>query len=285
MIQGSNEWIEFRKSHIGGSDSPVIMGVSPYCTPYQLWQEKLGIKKRAKTESMNYGNTMEPFIRDKFNEMYDCKVEPVVLIHPTIKWMMASLDGLDEKNGIAVEIKTANKEDHDMAKNGQVPDKYYPQLQHTLEILVALFGINQIYYFSYNNGDYASVLMQKHDEYITKLLKEEHKFFIAVQDLEAPELSDRDYVDKSSESTWLELENELYEIIVQLKSLEDREKKLRDHLIAQAGGQSAKGNKVKVTKYYKKGTVDYKKVPELNGVDLEKYRKASTECWRLTMGE
>ena len=283
MQQGTKEWIEFRKNYVGGSDAPVVMNVSPYCTPYQLWQEKLGIKRRAKTESMNFGNTMEPFIRDKFNEMYDCKVKPVVLIHPTIKWMMASLDGLDHEKGVAVEIKTANKDDHEMAKNGRVPDKYYPQLQHTLEILVALFGINQLYYFSYNNGDYVSVLMQKDDEYITKLLKEEYKFFIAVMDLEPPDLSDRDYIDKSSESTWLKLENELYDINVQMKVLEGREKELRDQLIVEAAGQSSKGNKVKVTKYSKKGVIDYKRIQELEDVNLEKYRKASTDCWRLTI--
>ena len=41
-IQGTSEWLENRKNHIGASDAPVVMGVSPWDTPYKLWENKLG---------------------------------------------------------------------------------------------------------------------------------------------------------------------------------------------------------------------------------------------------
>lgn len=40
---------------------------------------------------------------------------------------------------------------------------------------------------------------------------------------------------------------------------------------------------VSVTRYWKVGNVDYKKVPELQGVDLEPYRGKSREEVRVTV--
>jgi len=34
-----------RKGFIGGSDAPIILGLSPWKSPYQLWLEKIGQDK------------------------------------------------------------------------------------------------------------------------------------------------------------------------------------------------------------------------------------------------
>ena len=39
----------------------------------------------------------------------------------------------------------------------------------------------------------------------------------------------------------------------------------------------------KVTRYWKTGTVDYKKLPELKGIDLEPYRSASWQGVKVTV--
>jgi hypothetical protein len=41
---------------------------------------------------------------------------------------------------------------------------------------------------------------------------------------------------------------------------------------------------IAVTKFWKKGALDYKKIPELPGVDLERYRGAARQEIRLTVG-
>ena len=41
LVQQSEEWLEFRRSRIGASDAPIIMGVSPWKTHYKLWVEKI----------------------------------------------------------------------------------------------------------------------------------------------------------------------------------------------------------------------------------------------------
>ena len=42
LVQGSAEWHEHRRNHRNASETPAVLGVSPWMTPYQLWQIKLG---------------------------------------------------------------------------------------------------------------------------------------------------------------------------------------------------------------------------------------------------
>lgn len=39
---GSPAWLEFRKKGIGGSDAAAILGLSPFKTNVQVWEEKTG---------------------------------------------------------------------------------------------------------------------------------------------------------------------------------------------------------------------------------------------------
>ncbi|MCM1277019.1 MAG: YqaJ viral recombinase family protein, partial [Lachnospiraceae bacterium] len=34
------EWLEFRKKGVGGSDAAVVCGISKYKSPVELWMEK-----------------------------------------------------------------------------------------------------------------------------------------------------------------------------------------------------------------------------------------------------
>ena len=49
-----------------------------------------------------------------------------------------------------------------------------------------------------------------------------------------------------------------------------------------SGGKSCVGGGVKVSSVVRKGHVDYSSIPELAGVDLEKYRKSPTEFIKIT---
>jgi len=57
----------------------------------------------------------------------------------------------------------------------------------------------------------------------------------------------------------------------------------RQVLIELAQHPKEQGAGVSVTRFWKQGSVDYKKVPELIGVDLERYRKRATEEVRVTV--
>ena len=95
LIQQSQEWLDYRKSKIGASDAPVIMGVSPWCTPYKLWMQKNDlIPDTYKSRAMSRGIAMEDTARAFFSLETGVLVEPSVVVHSDLDWMIASLDGL-----------------------------------------------------------------------------------------------------------------------------------------------------------------------------------------------
>ena len=150
LIQQTEEWLEFRKNKIGASDAPVIMEVSPWNTPYELWLEKIGQKKNSKaTKPQERGLLLEDIALAHFTLETGISMQKDVILHPSLNWMMASLDGISEKKDFAVEIKCPGKVDHAQALSGKIPDKYFPQLQHQLEVT----GLEMIYYFSFDGLD------------------------------------------------------------------------------------------------------------------------------------
>ena len=46
LDQRTDAWFEWRKNGITASESPVIVGLSPYQTPWRLWAEKTGFMER-----------------------------------------------------------------------------------------------------------------------------------------------------------------------------------------------------------------------------------------------
>lgn len=280
MEQGSKEWLELRKNYIGASDAPAIMQVSPWRTPYQVWQEKLGIGGiQEETDAMRYGKRMEEEARRKYEGYTGILVCPEIVFHPKKKFMMASLDGLSFNGDMAVEIKNANYEDHKLAKLGKIPEKYFPQVQHQL----ACLGFNVLHYFSYHNGEGVVVEVVRDESYIEKLYLEEGIFWNKVENLETPEMTEKDYMQVDSEE-WQQLANDWALITQQLTNLEKKEKEYRQSLIAMAGGANATGCGIKLTKIVKKGSIDYKAIPELKEIDIEQYRKSPVESWRITCG-
>ncbi len=80
---------------------------------------------------------------------------------------------------------------------------------------------------------------------------------------------------------WLETARKLYELKLLIKTYEKEEAKTMASLKALSGGLSSKAGEFIFTKSMRKGGVVYKNIPELQGVDLEQYRKEETETWKL----
>lgn len=59
-----------REKYIGGSDIPIIMGISQFKTRFDLLLEKAGLKENnfEGNEYTEYGNVMEPKIREYINK-------------------------------------------------------------------------------------------------------------------------------------------------------------------------------------------------------------------------
>lgn len=139
LAQRSPEWHAWRAgADIGGpritaTDIPVIMGVSKFATPYELWLRKTGrTAPQPMSWPMQRGVYWEPFARGLVERVrgqsyLDCCVE-----HPEIPWAAASLDGLSPLYDEVLEIKVPGEEAHALAVLGEVPPWYFGQLQWQL---------------------------------------------------------------------------------------------------------------------------------------------------------
>ena len=94
-----------RDKYIGGSDVPVIMGISSFNTRWNLLQEKAGLKENTflGNKYTEYGKILEPQIRSHINKRLKNKFEPNQIINGDIR---CNTDGF---NGTCVlEIKTTS---------------------------------------------------------------------------------------------------------------------------------------------------------------------------------
>lgn len=275
--QGSPEWLALRRDKIGASDAPAIVGVSPWATPYQKWMEKLLEVDIPDNEHMKYGRENEPKARALYTDLTGIFIHPTVAINNKFDWMMASLDGYNHLEKVAVEIKCPGQKDHELAVSGEVPKKYYPQLQHQL----AVIGLDSIEYFSYRNGEGVIVTVSRDDEYIENLFKHEFEFLKCMRELTPPPMTEKD-VEAISDPRWYNIVPKYVEASQERKRLEKLEEAYKEELVSIANHKSVVGGGVKALRVVKKGNIDYSAIPELMGVDLEKYRKPSSCYYKLS---
>lgn len=63
------EWLEYRRTGIGGSDAAVVCGISRYNSPVELWMEKTGQLPAQETgEAAYWGNLLETLVREEFTK-------------------------------------------------------------------------------------------------------------------------------------------------------------------------------------------------------------------------
>ena len=286
--QRSPEWHALRKKSIGASDAPIIMGLSKYKTPHQLWSEKLGLTQPDQTNHIQqHGIDNEEEARQAFEKQTGILVEPSVVVSNAIPWMIASLDGLSVCESILVEIKCPYGDSvHDSARTGAVGKDHFCQIQHQL----AVTGLKTAYFYSYKNGTGYFVVVDRDDAYIETLIAELKKFKKMLDNLEEPELLSKDYLDMSTSPEWESSAQELIAVREKMADLQAvldplvvEEKRLQSKIQELAGESSAIGCGVKCTRFLQKGVIDYKAVKELKGVDLEPYRKEKTVRYRLTL--
>jgi putative phage-type endonuclease len=277
MIQGSQEWHEWRKNKIGASDAPIIMEVSPWKTPYQLWLEKLDLsQQKSPSFAMSRGIELEKQARKEFYKMCGIDVEPDCMLHKEHPWMCASFDGYNPL-GYIVEIKCPGKTDHESAMCGVIPDKYYPQLQHQL----AVSGFEMVYYFSYDGKDGVILECRRDDEYINLMIKKEREFYQCMTQLRAPELTDKDY-NYRDDDEWYRAVIDYKEACKKIDWWTQQKEESRDLLIGMSGNQNSIGGGIRLQKIVKKGFIEYSRIPELQNIELDTYRKPCTEYWKIT---
>lgn len=154
LVLGSREeWLQARKNHIGGSDASACVGVNPYKSNVELWEEKSGLRLPediSEKEYVIYGTRAEDYLRGLFSldfpEYQVFYEDNNMFLNSDYPWMHASLDGelVDQagRKGI-LEIKTTNLM-QSMQKEkwqDQIPDNYFCQVLHYLAVTGYEFAV------------------------------------------------------------------------------------------------------------------------------------------------
>lgn len=207
QLNSRAEWLEHRKNYIGGSDASCIVGMNPYKSNVELWEEKTG-KKQAEDISdkpyVKYGTEAEKYLRELFALDYPqysvSYVDNNSVLNDKYPFAAASLDGfLTEKEtgkrGVW-ECKTTNilqSMQKEKWKN-RIPDNYFIQVLHYLMVTEFDFAVLKAQLKYDYDGDI--FLTTKHyliereevQEDIEFLEKAERKFFECIKEDRQPNL-------------------------------------------------------------------------------------------------
>jgi len=278
MVQNTPEWSLYRKNHIGASDASAILGCG-FMTANQLYLNKLGLYEPVQTKLMSRGHELEGAARWLAMDVLGFALKPLCVEHDKRSWQAASLDGIDDKHSVIVEIKTGGAAALERAKKGIIPDYHHCQIQHQLEVT----GLDKCIYFFFDGENGYPIEVYRDTKYITYLNEAEERFWTNLQDFVPPPLCGKDYETHESEMR-LKLAQEWLEVNGNLSVLEKREKELKEALIADAGERNTIGGGIKILMSGRAGSVDYKIIPELKKVNLEEYRKPAVKFFRITKG-
>lgn len=138
------DWLEVRKSGIGGSDAAAAVGLSPYQSMLELWLVKTGRDANLPkpdpedtTEPVFWGTILEPIVAASYTKQTGNRVRRVnaVLQHPTIPFMLANVDReiVGNRDVQLLECKTAGEFGARLWRNG-VPEYVQIQVQHQLAV-------------------------------------------------------------------------------------------------------------------------------------------------------
>jgi putative phage-type endonuclease len=184
--QTEAEWLEVRKQGVGASEAAVAVGLSPWASPFDLWEQKRGLSDGvAFSERMEWGKRLEAVIAAKFSEEHEMSVYPNsygVFRSDKYPFMQATPDyWLSGQSGL-VECKTAA---HEKEWQDGIPEQYMCQVQHTYAVIdvpiiwvAVLFGGNK----------YRDYEVPRDEAYINFLIAEEAEFWAHVLDGTPPEV-------------------------------------------------------------------------------------------------
>jgi putative phage-type endonuclease len=287
LIQGTDEWLKYRMTKITASEIAVIMGNSPYQTKRELYFEKVSKKIPEADPSKEYifskGHAVEELIRQEYFMLTGAQMKPLCVESIEYPQLFASLDGFYEEEERPLEAKLVGKNAIEKAKTEKediykVPQHHYDQLQ--FQMLVT--GCDVMDYFCHDGNKSGVLLTFSANKEYQEILKTEALVFMdMVKDKIEPELTDRDVLlikDKEIRAK----AKKLKALKAKLDKLEEQYSKIEGELKTNPPHSKVECEGILISKIETSGSVDYKKIPELKNIDLDKYRGPSRTSWRLT---
>lgn len=255
------DWLKYRKRGIGGSDVAAILGISKWKSAVGLWLDKTNqsSEPEEENEAMQWGNIMEPVIRNHFADVMGKPVAEVkaMLRHPEYPFMLADVDGVtvdDEGNPAILEIKTASE-----YKRGEWEDDIPPYYQTQVQHYLCVTGVKKAYVAVLIGGNSFKVFEVNADVEVQQMLiAVERGFWDKVQNMIRPE------IDGSDAAT--ELLDRAYRggIAEQIVLPEEAIEYVDRYMEASAEEDNAKAKKQDAANHIKEFMRDYDKAKCLN---------------------
>jgi putative phage-type endonuclease len=306
MVQRSATWLDWRSKGITATDIPIILGLSPYKTRWQLWAEKVGrinAPDISGNPNVKRGLRLEDEARQLAEKRYGEVLLPVC--GECARWdvLRASFDGLDS-NLTPYEFKAPSDAVwEDLQKNGKNSATYRlyeAQVQTQCAVAGVRSGRLMFYKEDGEDQDFPVALTPSREDEILEAAK---SFWELVVTNTPPELDperdwfipapgDQRFKWDAYADAWRSQSYRIEALKEQLKALEKDQRSVQREMIALMGPfMQADVGGAKVTRYKKKGSIDYEAYLEdaFPGTDfkpiLESYRKASREEARFSRSE
>ena len=277
LVQGSAEWHTHRLTMRNASESAAVLGISPWVTPYQLWLLKTGRKTQPTTAAMAHGTAMEPAARSAYELQTGNVMQPLVMQDGDYS---ASLDGITLQGDLIVEVKCPVRGRNSTLwreiEAGQVPGHYAAQVQH--QMMVSGATTAHLWVF---DGEQGLLRTIERDAAAMAAIREAWDVFQPFLDSDTPPpLVGADTVQRE-DAAWAAAAREYARAKQAAVASDEALDRAKEVLVALADHPREQGSGVSVTRYWKAGGVDYKRVVELRGVDLELYRGKGREEVRV----
>jgi putative phage-type endonuclease len=303
VIQRTPAWERWRAGGVTASEAAIVLGRSPYKTPWRLWAERTGVAVPADLSQNPHvarGVALEDAARQWFEARHDTLLLPVCAESDTHPVLRASFDGIAD-DGAPVELKApAEKTFAEVAAEGTASRAYalyWPQLQHQLYVADTDHGWLVFY------GDATRVLefpIARDEAFLSnELVPACLRFSEQIKKREAPPRDpQRDlFVPEGAAlarwtqlaATYRALSAECEQLEAPLAALQERLAGAQDDLVELMGEfLLAEAAGIKVTRTRQSGAIDYKAALAqlLPGVDtavLEAFRRPASERVRTTL--
>ena len=279
FVQGSESWLAFRRTMRNASETPMIMRVSPFGGWQHVKDAKDG-KGFNGNAATAHGTKHEESARQKFEEVFGMIGGPSCVSDGQYA---ASLDWIahDEKAIAEFKVPYQGKNSKLWKAMEQGDALYYSwQVQHQLMVTPSA-ALCYFFVFDADSGDYLCAEILPHEGSFQRI-REEWDAWQAWRDSGEPDQADGL---KHDDDLWGKAAQE-YIRAKKLVDLANQElDSAKQALVDLSEGTKDYGCGVTVTRSERKGAVDYAKVPELKGVDLEQYRKKPTTVTTVTIEE
>ena len=242
---------EQRLNTLGGSDTGALLGVNPYKSRYDLWDEKVNqVDNFIPNLNVDLGNALESMILAHYKELYSLddasyKTNVPHLTHKKYKYMAANLDAIDLKNNVIVEAKFSKatslwaEEREGYALASDVQPHIYAQIMHYMIVT----GLREAVVIVLLDGfklEYRSYRFKYDASYCLNLKLKELEFWGYVQRQEPPPAMTKYEVEKiyvpeedkaiTANSDQLALVDDYGNLSEELKSLQKKKKELVDKI-------------------------------------------------------